>query len=57
MDEGLKPLSVLVPVSTYKNIEKLIKRGAYVSKAELVREALRDVLKKHGIAEGGEDSD
>lgn len=53
----MKPLSVLVPVSTYKNIEKLIKRGAYVSKAELVREALRDVLKKHGIAEGGEDSD
>ncbi|MCS7094645.1 MAG: ribbon-helix-helix domain-containing protein [Thaumarchaeota archaeon] len=46
---GLRPLTVRLPESYIEVLEELVESGVYVSVAEAVRTAIRDLIAREGF--------
>ncbi|MDZ7687209.1 MAG: ribbon-helix-helix domain-containing protein [Halobacteriales archaeon] len=44
MPEELKPVQARIPESVERELDELVESGAYASKSEVIREALRKLL-------------
>ena len=51
-DAVLKTYRIVFPKKLLKAMDELVKRGAYQSYAEIIREGVTLVAQKHGVGEG-----
>ena len=52
-DAVLKTYRIVFPKKLLRGMDELVKRGAYHSYAEIIREGVALVMQKHGIKEEG----
>ena len=44
IDEKLSPITFKLPVGMEEKMEELVKKGIYANRAELIREAIQDLI-------------